>query len=287
MSKIKGIHLQIRNLKKAFGEKKVLKGIDLEVAPGEFAVVVGRSGCGKSTLLRLIAGLDRATHGQITLDGSPVHGIDPRLRIVFQDARLLPWKRVSDNVTLGRRDPGHAREARTILEHVGLADRAQDWPSVLSGGQRQRVSLARALITRPDLLLFDEPLGALDALTRLEMQDLLERLWLEERFTALLITHDVEEAVALADRVVLIEDGEVTLNLTVDLPRPRDRDSAPFAAIKNEVLSRVMKKDFLPSHAVSRSEPSLARASLAYSSNYAAGRNGQGNTLEQKPSGNA
>ncbi len=160
---------------------------------------------------------------------------------MFQDARLLPWKRVLDNVALGlprtRRD-----DAANVLAQVGLAERAGEWPARLSGGQRQRVALARALVHHPRLLLLDEPLGALDALTRIEMQGLIESLWRRLGFTALLVTHDVSEAIALADRMVLIEDGRIALDQRVDLPRPRQRGAAAFAELEAAVLDRVMRK---------------------------------------------
>lgn len=160
---------------------------------------------------------------------------------MFQDARLLPWKRVIDNVALGL--PQDQRgAAATVLEQVGLGDRAGDWPARLSGGQRQRVALARALVHQPNLLLLDEPLGALDALTRIEMHALIEDLWLRNGFTALLVTHDVQEAVALADRVVLIEDGVIALDERIDLPRPRSRGDAAFAALEKRILDRVLQR---------------------------------------------
>jgi len=158
---------------------------------------------------------------------------------MFQEARLLPWKRIIDNVGLGLK--GHWRpKALEALEAVGLADRANEWPAALSGGQKQRVALARALIHQPRLLLLDEPLGALDALTRIEMQQLIERLWQQHGFTVLLVTHDVSEAVAIADRVILIEEGEVGLDLHVELPRPRVRGSHRLATLETEVLNRVL-----------------------------------------------
>ena len=158
---------------------------------------------------------------------------------MFQDARLLPWKRVIDNVGLGLSGDWR-QKARDALEAVGLADRAGEWPAALSGGQKQRVALARALIHQPRLLLLDEPLGALDALTRIEMQQLIERLWQRHGFTVLLVTHDVSEAVAIADRVILIEDGRVGLDLPVELARPRHRGSARLAALEAQVLDRVL-----------------------------------------------
>ena len=224
-----GAALSLRALQKSYGSREVLHGVDLRLSPGEFVAIVGRSGCGKSTLLRAIAGLE-------TLDGGGVEGADA-LRMMFQEARLLPWKSVLDNVRLGLADDrGRALEA---LAAVGLHDRAGDWPSSLSGGQRQRVALARALVHRPPLLLLDEPLGALDALTRIEMQRLIESLWLARGFTAVLVTHDVQEALALADRVLVIEQGNIALDVAVDLPRPRQRD-ASFAALEQRLLNRLL-----------------------------------------------
>ncbi|MEC5215454.1 sulfonate transport system ATP-binding protein [Actimicrobium sp. GrIS 1.19] len=229
----RGVPIRVQALSKAFAGRTVLAAVDLHVAAGEFVAVVGRSGCGKSTLLRLIAGLDRADHGEVVVDG------DAEVRIMFQEARLLPWKSVQQNVALGL--PRRSRHALEALEQVGLASRAGDWPAVLSGGQRQRVALARALVHEPDLLLLDEPLGALDALTRIEMQQLIESLWRERQFTAVLVTHDVQEAIALADRVVLIEDGRITLDLAVSLARPRSRGDAAFAALEAHILSRLLQ----------------------------------------------
>lgn len=235
-----GARLSLRGLGKSFGPRTVLRDTQLEVEPGEFIAVVGRSGCGKSTLLRLVAGLDAPTAGGLLVDDAPAAGLRDDTRIMFQDARLLPWKRVRDNVLLGLpRD--QAARADEVLAQVGLADRGGDWPSRLSGGQRQRVALARALVHRPRLLLLDEPLGALDALTRIEMHRLIESLWLRHGFTALLVTHDVQEAVALADRVILIEDGRIALDERVALPRPRVHDAA-FAALERRILDRVLRK---------------------------------------------
>jgi len=188
-----------------------------------------------------VAGLDRATSGQIKLDGQALNGLSDSTRIMFQEARLLPWKRVIDNVALGL-PPERRADALKVLAQVGLEDRANDWPARLSGGQRQRVSLARALVHNPRLLLLDEPLGALDALTRVEMQRLIEDLWLANGFTALLVTHDVQEAVALADRVILIEDGRIALDETIALARPRSQGDATFAALEKRILDRVLQK---------------------------------------------
>jgi sulfonate transport system ATP-binding protein len=199
--------------------------------------VVGRSGCGKSTLLRLIAGLEAPDAGAVQF-GDGNSNVRPETRVMFQDARLLPWKRVADNVALGL---PRGTDATPALRQVGLQDRAQEWPAVLSGGQRQRVALARALVHDPQLLLLDEPLGALDALTRIEMQQMIERLWQARGFTALLVTHDVQEAVALADRVVLIEDGEISMDCRIDLPRPRSRGNPRFAELEEAILARVLQ----------------------------------------------
>lgn len=234
-----GVHLRARNLKKSFGPKGVLAGVDLAVRPSEFVAVVGKSGCGKSTLLRLVAGLDRPDDGALFLDESPLLGADPRVRMVFQDHRLLPWKSVIGNVSLGlERERGH--QARSMLKLVGLADFEGEFPATLSGGEKQRVALARALMAEPRLLLFDEPLGALDALTRIEMQGLLERLWIERRFTGVLITHDVDEAIVLANRIVVLKNGVIDLEVEVDLPHPRPRTGAAFDRIKERVLSRIL-----------------------------------------------
>ena len=241
----RGVAVKIRGLEKNFGDKQVLQGINLTIRQGEFLVVVGKSGCGKSTLLRLIAGLDRPDHGEIVVDDQPIVQRNEAARVMFQDARLLPWRRVLDNVGLGLQ--GDWRPLATeALAHVGLTDRADQWPRVLSGGERQRVALARALLTRPPLLLLDEPLGALDALTRIEMQALVERLWHEDGFTALLITHDVEEAVALADRVVVIQQGKIGLEVPVPLPRPRRHGSVEFAVLKEQILNQVLGRQNTP-----------------------------------------
>ncbi|CAB3758760.1 ATP-binding cassette domain-containing protein [Paraburkholderia humisilvae] len=239
--------VELRGVRKQYRERTVLADFDLSIERGSFVSIVGRSGCGKSTLLRLVAGLETPTAGRVDKraedgESGASNGARFDTRIMFQDARLLPWKTVQQNVLLGlgRR----ARDdARAVLAEVGLIERANDWPAQLSGGQRQRVALARALVHRPQLLLLDEPLGALDALTRIEMHALIERLWREHRFTALLVTHDVQEAVALADRVLLIDEGRIALDLPVPLVRPRARASAGFASLEDRVLRRVLKRD--------------------------------------------
>jgi sulfonate transport system ATP-binding protein len=232
----RGVGIRVRSVSKSYAGREVLKTLDVEVAAGEFVAIVGRSGCGKSTLLRLIAGLEQASGGGI---GFGAHGEKPEIRIMFQDSRLLPWKRVLDNVGLGL--PRASLASAKALAQVGLEERAGEWPAVLSGGQRQRVALARALVHDPELLLLDEPLGALDALTRIEMQQLIESLWKERGFTAVLVTHDVQEAIALADRVLLIEDGEITLDERISLPRPRARGNLAFAQLEERILARVLK----------------------------------------------
>ena len=237
-----GLTIDIQAVDKAFGARRVLEGIDLHIEPGEFVAIVGRSGCGKSTLLRLVAELETPSTGSIELDGAPIAPHREDVRIMFQDARLLPWKHVADNIGLGLAASDAPARSRAALAQVGLADRALDWPAVLSGGQRQRVALARALVHSPRLLLLDEPLGALDALTRIEMQQLIESLWQQQGFTALLVTHDVSEAVALADRVLLIEDGRIALDERVPLARPRSRGNPRFAAIEERILQRVLRE---------------------------------------------
>jgi sulfonate transport system ATP-binding protein len=236
-----GVEIRIQGLGKSFGDKQVLSDLDLRIRPGEFVAVVGHSGCGKSTLLRLIAGLERPSAGGIAIDGAPVAGQVAAARIMFQDARLLPWRRVAQNVGIGKRGDWRAA-AVAALGQVGLAERADEWPAVLSGGQRQRVALARALISHPRLLLLDEPLGSLDALTRLEMQQLLEEVWREQGFTAVLVTHDVGEAVALADRIILLDGGRASLVQAVDHPRPRRRGDAALAEIEGRIHARLMQR---------------------------------------------
>jgi len=234
--------LEISNLQKSFGNHKVLQNINLKVQKGEFIAIVGKSGCGKSTLLRLLAGLETASDGEIYTDGERLEGRNQLAKIMFQDGRLLPWKRVVQNVGLGLKTDWRQR-AEKVLEQVGLADRGNDWPSVLSGGQRQRVALARALVHEPNILLLDEPLGALDALTRIEMHQLIEDLWMDKKFTAVLVTHDVEEAVALANRVILIEDGEIMMNQPIKLPYPRQREHPLFSPTVSQILNRILGKD--------------------------------------------
>jgi sulfonate transport system ATP-binding protein len=235
-----GLSISVRAVSKAYGAREILHDIDLDIEPGSFVAIAGRSGSGKTTLLRLMAGLERADRGEVTLDGAPPATQKRAIRIMFQDGRLLPWRSVLRNVTLGLDRAKQAR-AQSALDAVGLADRAKDWPRVLSGGQKQRVALARALAAQPRLILLDEPLGALDALTRLDMQRLIERLWQEAGFTAVLVTHDVSEAALMADRVLVIDEGRISLDQRIALPRPR-APGAELARIEDIVLQRILRK---------------------------------------------
>ncbi|MCX8957411.1 aliphatic sulfonates ABC transporter ATP-binding protein [Erwinia psidii] len=237
-----GTPLVINNVSKQYRGRTVLKSLDLHIPSGQFVAVVGRSGCGKSTLLRLLAGLEKTSSGKLLAGNIPLSEARGDTRLMFQDARLLPWKSVIDNVGLGLKGRAWQQSALDALSAVGLAERAREWPAALSGGQKQRVALARALIHRPGLLLLDEPLGALDALTRIEMQGLIETLWQQHHFTVLLVTHDVSEAVTMADRVLLIEEGNIGLDLMVNLPRPRRKGSVRLAELEAEVLDRVMMR---------------------------------------------
>ncbi|MBD1867324.1 ATP-binding cassette domain-containing protein [Cyanobacteria bacterium FACHB-471] len=240
MERASGADVKIMGLTKTYGDKTVLQNLDLEIAPGEFVAIVGRSGGGKSTFLRLIAGFEEATDGGILIDGMPLHGRNRAACTMFQNARLLPWERVLENVGLGLHQKNWRQQAQQALAQVGLAERAGEFPAVLSGGQKQRVALARSLVREPRLLMLDEPLGALDALTRIEMQRLIESIWQEKQFSVFLITHDVDEAVMLADRVLLIEHGQISLDMPVPLPRPRQRKSRAFVTLAEDILERVM-----------------------------------------------
>ncbi len=217
-----GPAVQVRDLVRRFTLKGVLNGVDLDIARGEFVALIGRSGCGKSTLLRALAGLDHEATGSGDIRAPE------RISVVFQDARLLPWKRVLGNVVLGLPGGSAASRGRQALAEVGLAGREDAWPHELSGGEQQRVALARSLVREPQLLLADEPFGALDALTRLRMHALLKTLSAAHRPAVLLVTHDVDEAIELADRVVLLEAGRVAADIPV--PRPDDPAARAIAA---------------------------------------------------------
>ena len=235
-----GVQIQLKNLSKYYGDVCVLDNLNLEVKPGEFLAIVGRSGCGKSTLLKLIAELEQLTSGEILLiDQHKSQSVTTKdVRVMFQDARLLPWRSVQQNVQLGLKPSLYAK-ADSLLDAVGLAPKAKLWPAQLSGGQKQRVAFARALVHQPRILLLDEPLGALDALTRLEMQALIEQLWLQHGFTTILVTHDVSEAVQLADRVILLDSGHIAQQYQINLPRPRKRNHA-FNDLEQQVLKGVL-----------------------------------------------
>jgi len=239
--------LSIQHLRKQYQVKgkalPVLEDIDLTIAPGEFVSIVGASGCGKSTLLRLVVGLENDYKGEILLDGQRVIGTSLQRGIVFQEHRLFPWLTVEQNIRLALLNtPGSDADKRhNVQEHielVGLAGFEAAYPHQLSGGMSQRVAIARALVTRPEILLLDEPFGALDALTRAYLQQELHRIWRAEGITMILVTHDVEEAVYLGDRVVVMEPrpGRIRRIVPVDLPHPRDRAGLPFAGIKDDVL---------------------------------------------------
>lgn len=224
------VAVQLRGVGRVFDGRRVLAGIDLTIRSGEFVVLVGKSGCGKSTLLKIVGGLDSGAEGVID--------VSPDQAIVFQDPRLLPWKPVWKNVILGLEgSQAQLRErARDALAEVGLADHAHAWPLTLSGGEAQRVALARALVRTPNLLLLDEPFAALDALTRLKMQQQVIALWRRHRIAALFVTHDVDEALLLADRIVLIADGAIARIFEIGLSRPRHREHPRFVAFRKELL---------------------------------------------------
>jgi sulfonate transport system ATP-binding protein len=235
----KGLPIRLDGVSKDFGQRQVLLPLDLKIPAGQFVAVIGRSGCGKTTLLRLIAGLERVSSGAVFVGESRVAGLQRHVRMLFQDARLLNWQTVLHNVGIAR-GRGWRERVLKALHEVNLLDRAKDWPSVLSGGQKQRVSLARSLVSEPDILLLDEPFGALDALTRIEMHELLIRIWLENRFTTVLITHDVSEAVALADRVIVLRDGLIALDVPIRLPRSgRSLGDAATGRLQAEILKHV------------------------------------------------
>ncbi|MBK5001953.1 ABC transporter ATP-binding protein [Pseudomonas sp. S31] len=223
---------------------QVLDNVHLDIAPGEFISIVGASGCGKSTLLRLILGLDEEYDGRILLDGKPIQGTGLERGIVFQDHRLFPWLNVEQNVAVGLKNSplSAAQKRETVREHielVGLQDFIDAYPHQISGGMAQRVAIARGLVNRPRVLLLDEPLGALDALTRARLQGELQHIWAREKITMILVTHDVDEAVFLGDRVVVMQPnpGRIRRVLDIDLPRPRNRSDSRFIALRDDVLS--------------------------------------------------
>jgi sulfonate transport system ATP-binding protein len=220
----------LRDLSRSFKGKAILDRISLDIPAGQFVALLGESGSGKTTLLRALAGLDddAETRGHFSTPES--------VSVLFQDSRLLPWKTVIDNLTLGLRRPDAAASAASMLQDVGLADKADVWPSTLSGGQKQRASLARSLLRAPDLLLADEPFGALDALTRLKMQALLMRLVERKRPTIILVTHDVDEALLLADRILVLKDGSIAEDHAVSLPHPRYEHQTEISSLRTRLL---------------------------------------------------
>jgi sulfonate transport system ATP-binding protein len=218
-------------LGRAFDGRPILDGLGLDLAPGEFTALIGRSGSGKSTLLRALAGLDPDITGDLQ--------VRVPVAMAFQEPRLVPWKKVLANVALGLRAPAPREAAAAALAEVGLTDRAGAWPLTLSGGEAQRASLARALVREPGLLLLDEPFGALDALTRISMHRLVLRLWAHHQPAVLLVTHDVDEAIALADRVIVLNGGRISYDGRVRAPRPRDRDQPALVALRRRLLSEL------------------------------------------------
>jgi sulfonate transport system ATP-binding protein len=222
---------QVSGLRRQFGDRRVLDSLDLEIVPGEFVALIGRSGSGKSTLLRALAGLDDSRDDDISITGT--------VAVAFQEPRLVPWRRVLDNVALGLRGADPVGSAQDALAEVGLTEHRGEWPLTLSGGEAQRVSLARALVREHSLLLLDEPFGALDALTRMSMHRLVLALWSDHRPAILLVTHDVDEALALADRVLVLGDGRIAHQSEVTLERPRDRDHPDLISLRNRLLTEL------------------------------------------------
>jgi sulfonate transport system ATP-binding protein len=223
--------VRLRGLSREFDGRGVLDNVDLDIAPGEFVALIGRSGTGKSTLLRALAGLDRDVTGEMSVTGT--------VAVAFQEPRLLPWRRVRANVSLGLRTGDPRSVARAALAEVGLTERAGAWPLTLSGGEAQRAALARALVREPSLLLLDEPFSALDALTRISMHRLVLRLWERHKPAVLLVTHDVDEALALADRVLVLAGGRIAHTSPVTVPRPRDRDHPELTATRARLLAEL------------------------------------------------
>jgi sulfonate transport system ATP-binding protein len=230
--------VKVRDLHRSFNKAGgVLNGLDLDIPSGEFVALLGRSGSGKSTLLRALAGLDRDVDGHGTIS------VPKDVSVVFQDSRLLPWKRVLDNVVLGLSGRDAAKRGREALSEVGLAGRERAWPHELSGGEQQRAALARSLVREPSLLLADEPFGALDALTRIKMHVLLKKLCAAHRPAVLLVTHDVDEAIVLADRVIVLDDGIVSSDLGIELPTGRSQADPAFAALRTRLLAELGVED--------------------------------------------
>ena len=237
----------VRGLSKSFalggGQLQVLRGLDLVIEPGECLAVVGASGSGKTTLLRMLAGLETPDAGEVRIDGVPRQGVGTERAVIYQEPRLLPWLSVLGNVAFGLEARGLSgptvqERARAAIRLVGLQDFETAFPRQLSGGMAQRAGIARALAVRPEILLLDEPLGALDAMTRIALQEELARIWEEERVTMILVTHDLEEAIVLADRVLVLprEKGGRPRLIDIALPRPRDRSEPGFVALRRQLM---------------------------------------------------
>lgn len=245
--------LVLNQVNKSFGSLSVLSDVSLQIRPGEFGAIVGPSGCGKSTALRLFAGLERADSGQVEAGGKPVTGPGPDRTMIFQEHALYPWRTVTDNVGLGLELAGVAKKERrerveAVLDRVGLTGFGGYYPHQLSGGMRQRASIARALVLEPDVLLLDEPYGALDAITKLRMQDELLQIWHGTGKTMLLITHDIDEAVYLADRVFVMSQrpGRIVRTVELDMPRPRDRNGSAFTSARQQIMESLEIAPFSP-----------------------------------------
>ena len=239
--------IHIEGLTRRFGTRTILDGVETDIAVGEFVAMLGRSGSGKSTFLRALAGIDRDT------DGSGTIRVPERRSVLFQDARLLPWATVLDNVLLGTDQRNADPRGRATLAEVGLGGRENDWPKTLSGGEQQRVALARSLIRDPELLLADEPFSALDALTKIQMQTLLADICERHAPAVLLVTHDVDEALALADRILVLDQGRIATDVRIDAPRPRVPSDARIVELRERIL-RQLGVETAPSHPQSRSD---------------------------------
>lgn len=252
------VAVRLRGVDKTYGAKRVLEGIDLDIRPGEFVALLGPSGTGKTTLLRLLSGLETPDAGTVL--------VPPRRTIVYQEPRLVQTRRVLPNVTIGQRRSTATREAGVrALAEVGLGDKARSWPATLSGGEAQRVALARALVREPELLLLDEPFASLDALTRLQMQDLVGDLYARHRPAVLLVTHDVDEAVRLADRVIVLRDGRFAVDVRIEAPRPRHADSSAVVTHRRSLLAElgVTVEESAPPAAAPGSAPTAVPTSAA------------------------
>ncbi|GEO17926.1 ABC transporter ATP-binding protein [Microvirga aerophila] len=258
--------VQVSNLVRSFGKgPNVLDGLDLSIRAGEFVALLGRSGSGKSTLLRTLAGLDAAPAGTVTVPAERA--------VVFQEPRLVPWKTVRANVALGLRMADAQERAVAALTEVGLGHRLEAWPLTLSGGEAQRAALARALVREPKLLLLDEPFAALDALTRLKTQKLVAALWRAHRPAVLLVTHDVDEALLLADRALVLDQGRIALDLRIDLERPRRHADPGFASLRSRLLSELGVEEEEPTPLTG--SPSIDQGTSASLKTYPASRTSQ------------